>query len=240
MSRIDSTLRDTAWVMSWFEPILGKTLESNPRKKVTNPQKRSHQLKTLRSKAQKRSCEVKSGGKIGYWINSINESWVDSNQYSRIFWVMSRFESKFQKAFWVMSWVESNFWGWVESNRKNWVAPMSGSYPPKTLVKRTCGWWDTSIWKAWSRSQWLFSVIIRDKGELPRPLVTVRSLINDVLTINGSKNLCICVCHSNERFRKDKLQAAKCKSKQGSVNMKSLSNSMNHVLSQFTQEEWQG
>ena len=38
-----------------------------------------------------------------HWIQNIIESWADSNQYSRSFWVVSRFESKFWRAFWAMS-----------------------------------------------------------------------------------------------------------------------------------------
>ena len=52
----------------------------------TNFEKKQFLGKTFESKAQKRSYQVKS-----------NESWVDSNQYSIVFSVVSRFKSKFWK-----------------------------------------------------------------------------------------------------------------------------------------------
>ena len=55
MSWIDSSVRDTTWIMSWFEWIsrVGTCVES-PKKSTLQP-----------------------------GMNSINESWVDCNQYSR-------------------------------------------------------------------------------------------------------------------------------------------------------------
>ena len=81
-SWVEST--QTSWVMSWFESILGKTLESNPQKRSHIPKKVTPTQDTL-VESPKKVIRSEIQRKVGYWINSIIESWVDSNQYSIFF-----------------------------------------------------------------------------------------------------------------------------------------------------------
>ena len=114
LSWIHSSLRDTAWVMSWLKAI------SREDTWVESQKRTSYQVNTC-VESPKRSYEVEWNGaqfqgKLDYIYMHIEsrvviiESWVDSNQYFRKNWVVSRFESKSYKAFWDVSCFESKLW----------------------------------------------------------------------------------------------------------------------------------
>ena len=82
-SGIDSSARHTAWVMNWFESIFQvgtwvKSQKSHTKPAFSRkPKERSYQIDS------KVACPKKGRTKLG--MNSIINSWIDSNQYSEKF-----------------------------------------------------------------------------------------------------------------------------------------------------------
>ena len=153
LSWIDSSLEDTAWVMSWFKPICREGT-------WVGSQKNSYEVSTSVESPEKVipsqlwSWMPKKVMRNWEWIASLSHELIRiqilksfmSRELIGIkildFWVMSVFESNFRNPFWIVSWFESilvkplRVMGWVESKVsetelnliKNWVVPMSAAW----------------------------------------------------------------------------------------------------------------
>ena len=104
--------------------------------------------------------------------NGVSKSWVHSNQYTRFFWVVSQYESKFWKAFRVVSGFEWKPWKLL-SHESIWIEIMESHLGQESIWINS---WKPLWVMSWIGIKTFWSLVESNRTSLSRTHVCVKHM----------------------------------------------------------------